>query len=118
MLATMVRLLTEAGVEVAGESEDADGLLADVGSTNPDVAAVDIRMPPTNTDEGVDAAQRIRADHPETGVLVLSHYVEPGVSEFAHLGVTCSAVGGGLNARSQGGPGRRGRGRLDRSRWP
>jgi len=77
VLATMVRLLTEAGVEVAGESEDADGLLADVGSTNPDVAAVDIRMPPTNTDEGLVAAQRIRAEHPETGVLVLSHYVEP-----------------------------------------
>jgi DNA-binding NarL/FixJ family response regulator len=73
----IVRLLTEAGVEVIGESEDADGLLADVDRTHPDVAVVDIRMPPTHTDEGLVAAQRIRADHPETGVLVLSHYVEP-----------------------------------------
>jgi DNA-binding NarL/FixJ family response regulator len=73
----IVRLLTDAGVEVVGESENADGLLSDVGRTNPDVAVVDIRMPPTHTDEGLVAAQRIRADHPETGVLVLSSYVEP-----------------------------------------
>ncbi len=73
----IVRLLTDAGVEVVGESEDADGLLADVARTTPDVAVVDIRMPPTHTDEGLVAAQRIHADHPETGVLVLSHYVEP-----------------------------------------
>jgi DNA-binding NarL/FixJ family response regulator len=73
----IVRLLTDAGVEVVGESEDADRLLADVERTSPDVAVIDIRMPPTHTDEGLVAAQRIRADHPETGVLVLSHYVEP-----------------------------------------
>jgi DNA-binding NarL/FixJ family response regulator len=73
----IVRLLTEAGVEVIGESEDAAGLLADVDRARPDVAVVDIRMPPTHTDEGLVAAQRIRAEHPDTGVLVLSHYVEP-----------------------------------------
>ena len=73
----IVRLLHDAGVEVAGESEDADGLLADVERERPDVAVVDIRMPPTHTDEGLVAAHRIRSEHPETGVLVLSHYVEP-----------------------------------------
>ncbi|HEY7282933.1 MAG TPA: response regulator transcription factor [Actinomycetota bacterium] len=74
----IVRLLQDAGVDVVGESEDGEGLLADVGRTKPDVAIVDIRMPPTHTDEGLVAAQRIMTEHPDTGVLVLSHYVEPG----------------------------------------
>ena len=73
----IVRLLHDAGVEVVGQSEDADGLLSAIDRTNPDVAVVDIRMPPTHTDEGIVAAHRIRAEHPEIGVLVLSHYVEP-----------------------------------------
>jgi DNA-binding NarL/FixJ family response regulator len=73
----IVRLLGEAGIEVVGEAEDAEGLLRHVRLARPDVAIVDIRMPPTHTDEGLVAAQAIRADHPEVGVLVLSHYVEP-----------------------------------------
>ena len=74
----IVRVLAGAGVEVVGESGDADGLLRDVATAKPDCAIVDIRMPPTNTDEGIVAAQRIRDAHPEIGVLVLSQYVEPG----------------------------------------
>jgi DNA-binding NarL/FixJ family response regulator len=73
----IVRLLREAGVDVVAEAEDADGLLRHVRLEHPDAAIVDIRMPPTHTDEGLVAAQRIRAEHPEIGVLVLSQYVEP-----------------------------------------
>jgi DNA-binding NarL/FixJ family response regulator len=75
--AGIVRLLRDAGIEVAAEVEDGDALLRKVAGTKPDVAIVDIRMPPTHTDEGLVAAQRIRADHPAVGVLVLSQYVEP-----------------------------------------
>jgi DNA-binding NarL/FixJ family response regulator len=73
----IVRLLREAGIEVVAEAEDAAGLLREVRLARPDVALVDIRMPPTHTDEGLVAAQTIRADHPQVGVLVLSQYVEP-----------------------------------------
>jgi DNA-binding NarL/FixJ family response regulator len=73
----IVHLLDEAGVEVVGEAEDADGLLRHVRSTRPDAAIVDIRMPPTHTDEGLVAAQTIRTELPAVGVLVLSQYVEP-----------------------------------------
>jgi DNA-binding NarL/FixJ family response regulator len=73
----VVRLLRDASVEVVGEAEDADGLLRQVATMKPDVAVVDIRMPPTQTDEGIVAAQRIQAEYPSVGVLVLSHYVEP-----------------------------------------
>ena len=72
----IVRLLTDAGIEVVSEEDDADGLLRAVRREHPDVAIVDIRMPPTHTDEGLVAAQAIRAEHPETGVLILSEYVE------------------------------------------
>ncbi len=73
----IVRLLKDAGIDVVAEAENADELMRHVRSTKPDVALVDIRMPPTHTDEGIVAARTIRAEHPETGVLVLSHYVEP-----------------------------------------
>jgi DNA-binding NarL/FixJ family response regulator len=73
----IARLLEEAGIDVVAQAEDADGLLREVRLKQPDAAIVDIRMPPTHTDEGLVATQRIRADHPETGVLVLSQYVEP-----------------------------------------
>jgi DNA-binding NarL/FixJ family response regulator len=73
----IVHLLREAGIEVVAEAEDAEGLLREVGLARPDVALVDIRMPPTHTDEGLVAAQTIRAEHPQVGVLVLSQYVEP-----------------------------------------
>ena len=73
----IVRLLRDAGIDVVAEAEDAEALLREVRKELPDVAVVDIKMPPTHTDEGLVAAQAIRADHPETGVLVLSQYVEP-----------------------------------------
>jgi DNA-binding NarL/FixJ family response regulator len=73
----IVRLLQEAGVEVLGEADDAAGLLRLVRLDRPDVAVVDIRMPPTHTDEGLVAARAIRQELPDIGVLVLSQYVEP-----------------------------------------
>jgi DNA-binding NarL/FixJ family response regulator len=72
----VVRLLQEAGMEVVGQAGDADDLLRKVRAHKPDVALVDIRMPPTQTDEGLRAAATIRAEQPQTGVLVLSQYVE------------------------------------------
>jgi DNA-binding NarL/FixJ family response regulator len=72
----MARLLADAGFEIVGQAGNADELLLKVRSWKPDVAIVDIRMPPTHTDEGLRAAKEIRAAHPETGVLVLSQYVE------------------------------------------
>jgi DNA-binding NarL/FixJ family response regulator len=73
----LVRLLREAGVEVVGEAQDADGLLRKVDAARPDAAIVDIRMPPTHTDEGLVAAKAIRAQHPDVAVLILSSYIEP-----------------------------------------
>ena len=73
----MVRLLREAGFEVVGQSGTAEDLMLKVRSYAPDVAIVDIRMPPTQTDEGLRAAREIREKHPEVGVLVLSQHVEP-----------------------------------------
>ena len=74
----IVRLLGEAGVEVVAQVEDGEALVREVARTEPDIAIVDIRMPPTHTQEGLEAAQRIRGEHPGVGVLVLSQYVEPG----------------------------------------
>jgi DNA-binding NarL/FixJ family response regulator/class 3 adenylate cyclase len=71
----LARLLEEAGIDVAGLARDADELMLKVRSYHPDIAIVDIRMPPTQTDEGIQAARAIRARHPETGVLVLSQHV-------------------------------------------
>jgi DNA-binding NarL/FixJ family response regulator len=73
----IVRLLGDSGVEVVGQAADARELLRQVELFRPDAAIIDIRMPPTHTDEGLVAAQQIRADHPELGVLVLSQYIEP-----------------------------------------
>ncbi|CUM38015.1 response regulator transcription factor [Streptomyces gardneri] len=72
----LVRLLTEEGHEVVAALGDAVTLVAEVGALRPDVAVVDIRMPPTHTDEGLRAAVEIREQWPETGVLVLSQHVE------------------------------------------
>ena len=72
----LARLLEEFGFEVAAQAGDAEDLLRKVGSHKPDVAVVDVRMPPTHTDEGLRAAHEIRATYPDTGVLVLSQYVE------------------------------------------
>jgi len=72
----VVRLLEEAGLEVVGQAGDAEELLRKVRAHKPDVAVVDVRMPPTHTDEGLRAAREIRAELPEVAVLVLSQYVE------------------------------------------
>lgn len=72
----LAQLLQLRGVEVVAAVGDADALLAGVAEHRPDVAVVDIRLPPTQTDEGIRAAVRLREDHPGTGVLVFSQYVE------------------------------------------
>jgi DNA-binding NarL/FixJ family response regulator len=72
----LARLLTDAGVDVVGKATNAAELLRTVRLTAPDVAIVDIKMPPSHTDEGLVAAADIRTSHPEVGVLVLSHYLE------------------------------------------
>ena len=72
----IARLLEEAGFEVVGQAGNADELMLKVRSYSPDVAIVDIRMPPTHTDEGLQAAREIREKHTSTGVLVLSQYLE------------------------------------------
>jgi DNA-binding NarL/FixJ family response regulator len=72
----LTRLLNESGFEVSGQAGDAEDLLRKVGAHRPDVAVVDVRMPPTHTDEGLRAARTIRVEHPGTAVLVLSQYVE------------------------------------------
>ena len=74
----IVRLLEDAGFEVVGQAGTAEELLLKVRSYGPQVAIVDIRMPPTHTDEGLKAAREIREQHPGTGVLLLSQYIEPG----------------------------------------
>ena len=77
MRAGIARLLADAGVEIVGEAADAAQLLRQVAGAQPDVAIVDIRMPPTQTDEGLVAAREIRTRHPGVGVLVLSQFLSP-----------------------------------------
>jgi DNA-binding NarL/FixJ family response regulator len=72
----IVRVLEGAGLDVVGEAGDAEALLRHVRELRPDVAVVDIRMPPDHVDEGLRAARAIRAEQPGVGVLVLSQYVE------------------------------------------
>lgn len=72
----LARLLRSVGVDVIAEASNGHQLLALVESTRPDVAVIDIRMPPTHTDEGLIAAEAIRRAHPDVGVLVLSTYAE------------------------------------------
>jgi DNA-binding NarL/FixJ family response regulator len=73
----IVRLLQDAEIEVVGQADDASSLLRRVRATRPDAAIVDIRMPPTHTDEGLVAAGMIRTELPEVAVLILSEYIEP-----------------------------------------
>ena len=77
----LARLLEDAGVEVVGEAADAEALLVLVARQQPDVAIVDIRMPPTHTDEGLVAARHVRDEHPGTAVVLLSQYLEPRYAE-------------------------------------
>jgi DNA-binding NarL/FixJ family response regulator len=74
----MARLLEDSGFEIVGQSGTAEDLLLKVRSYSPDIAIVDIRMPPSQSDEGLRAAKEIRERHPQTAVLVLSQYVEEG----------------------------------------
>ena len=76
----LARLLAEKGFEVVGQCATAEDLLLKVRSYTPDVVIVDIRLPPTHTDEGLRAAEEIRARHPSVGVLVLSQYLELGLA--------------------------------------
>jgi DNA-binding NarL/FixJ family response regulator len=72
----LARLVTEAGFEVVGQAGDVPGLIAAVATHAPHAAVVDIRMPPTHTTEGLEAAARIRSCHPDVGVMLFSHHVE------------------------------------------
>ena len=76
--AGIVRLLEDAGFEVVAQAADAEDLLRKVRAHKPDVAVTDIRMPPTQTDEGLRAAQQIRKEMPGVGVLVLSQFIDEG----------------------------------------
>ena len=88
----VARLLEEAGFDVVAQSGTADDLLRHVAMHKPDVAVVDIRMPPTHTDEGLRASQEIRENHPGVGVLLLSQYVEPAYA-MALLESSAEGVG-------------------------
>jgi DNA-binding NarL/FixJ family response regulator len=72
----LAMLLADAGIDVVGQAADADALLRLVANESPDAAIVDIRMPPSQTDEGLVAAKRIRTRHPDTAVVLLSQYLE------------------------------------------
>lgn len=74
--AGLIRLLEEGGHDIVGAVGDADALVTAAAGLNPDLAVVDVRMPPTLTDDGLRAALAIRAEHPEIAILVLSQYVE------------------------------------------
>lgn len=72
----LARLLGDAGLDVVATAEDSHGLLREIRLTAPDAAIIDIKMPPTHTDEGINAAHQIRLEYPAMGVLVLSQYLE------------------------------------------
>ena len=76
----IVSFVRSEGIEVVAEASDADELLAAIDEHEPDVAIVDIRMPPTQTDEGIQAAHEIRRRHPGMGIVLLSHHVEVGIA--------------------------------------
>jgi DNA-binding NarL/FixJ family response regulator len=76
--AGVVHVLEDAGFDVVGQASDAAELLDQVRAHRPDVVVTDIRMPPTNTDEGIQMSERLRDTHPDTGVVVLSQFAEPG----------------------------------------
>src|SRR5256885_4806325 len=83
------RLLdTQADIEVVAVCSDLDELLATVAAEPPDVVLTDIRMPPTGTNEGIRAADQLRESHPDVGVVVLSHYLEPGYALALLEGLT------------------------------
>jgi DNA-binding NarL/FixJ family response regulator len=87
---TAALLRTSAEIELVAMASDLEELLAAVEEHRPEVVLTDIRMPPTNTTEGIDAARRIREEHPDTGVVVLSQFAE---AEYAHELLKNGAVG-------------------------
>jgi DNA-binding NarL/FixJ family response regulator len=88
----VVAVLEDAGFEVVAQAGDAEDLVRKVGAHHPDVAIIDVRMPPDNTDDGLRAAIKLRADHPDLKVLVLSQYVEP---DYAQALLSGNAAGVG-----------------------
>jgi DNA-binding NarL/FixJ family response regulator len=88
----VVSVLEGAGFDVVAEAGDADDLVRKVGAHKPDLAVVDVRMPPDNTDDGLRAAIKLRAEHPDLKVLVLSQYVEPDYAQ-ALLAGNAAGVG-------------------------
>jgi DNA-binding NarL/FixJ family response regulator len=88
----IVAVLENAGFEVVAQAGDADDLVRKVGAHKPDVAIIDVRMPPDNTDDGLRAAIKLRAEHPDLRVLVLSQYVEPDYAQ-ALLAGNAAGVG-------------------------
>jgi DNA-binding NarL/FixJ family response regulator len=88
----IVAVLENAGFDVVAQAGDADDLVRKVGAHKPDVAIIDVRMPPDNTDDGLRAAIKLRAEHPELRVLVLSQYVEP---DYAQALLSGNAAGVG-----------------------
>jgi DNA-binding NarL/FixJ family response regulator len=88
----VAQLLAQAGFDVVGQAGNAEELLQQVETHAPDVALVDIRMPPTHTDEGLQAARAIRTRYPQVGVLVLSQYVRPSYA-FELLSESAERVG-------------------------
>src|SRR5207237_7948501 len=100
----IARLLDGAGFEVVAQAGTADDLVRLVAMHKPDVAITDIRMPPTQTDEGLQAAQKIRERHPDVGVLVLSQYVEPAYA-MSLLRATAAGAGYLLQDRAPDGEG-------------
>ncbi len=88
----IVAVLESGGFEVVAQAGDADDLVRKVGAHKPDVAIIDVRMPPDNTDDGLRAAIKLRAEHPDLRVLVLSQYVEP---DYAQALLSGNAAGVG-----------------------
>ena len=88
----VVAVLENAGFDVVAQAGDADDLVRKVGAHKPDVAIIDVRMPPDNTDDGLRAAIKLRAEHPDLRVLVLSQYVEPDYAQ-ALLAGNAAGVG-------------------------
>jgi DNA-binding NarL/FixJ family response regulator len=91
--AGLIRLIEDHGHRVCAAVADGDALVAAVAEHHPDVAVADVRMPPTHTDEGLRAAITIRAEHPGTGVLVLSQYIETRYAARLLAGSTSGGVG-------------------------
>jgi len=88
----LASLLRDAGIEVVAQTASADDLLLKITSYQPDVAIIDVRMPPTHTDEGLRAAEEIRQGYPDVGIMILSQHVEVGIATRL-LSETAAGIG-------------------------